>query len=81
MMFVVAKQVARLVERVVSEVDRPIDGVMMAEPVVGRSMVIYQKQGIMLITSLVKRVLLDAERGRMFVQTANSVYRIARVPG
>src|SRR3989442_15952885 len=66
MMFVVGKQVARLVERVVSEVDRPIDGVMMTEPLAGRSMMIYQKDGIILITSLVERVLLDAERGRMF---------------
>jgi hypothetical protein len=54
------------------------EGFLIAEPTVGRGMVIFRDpNGRRMVTTTVRRILTTPERGLIYVETENSVYRLA----
>jgi len=63
---------------VATAVGKPYEGFLISEPVVGRGMVIFRDpNGRRMVTTAVRRVLTTEERRLMYVETENSVYRLA----
>lgn len=59
-------------------VGKPYEGFLIAEPVVGRGMVIFRDpNGRRMVTTAVRRVLTTQERQLIYVETENSIYRLA----
>lgn len=59
-------------------VGRIYEGYLLSEPVVGRGMVIFRDpNGRRMVTTAVRRVLTTGEENILYVETENSVYRIA----
>ena len=64
-------------ERPAVGVGRVYNGFLVSYPVVGRGMVIFRDPtGHRMVTTPVKRVLGEPDRGSIYVETENSVYRI-----
>lgn len=63
---------------VATAVGKPYEGFLISEPVVGRGMVIFRDpNGRRMVTTAVRRILTTEERRLMYVETENSVYRLA----
>ncbi|MDC0720588.1 hypothetical protein [Nannocystis bainbridge] len=72
---------------VVTAIKKPYEGFLISEPMVGRGMVIFRDpNGRRMVTTVVRRILTTAEtegredpreRRLMYVETENSVYRLA----
>jgi hypothetical protein len=61
-----------------STVGRIYEGYLLSSPVVGRGMVIFRDpNGRRMVTTAVRRVLTTGEDNILYVETENSVYRIA----
>lgn len=61
-----------------STVGRIYEGYLLSTPVVGRGMVIFRDpNGRRMVTTAVRRVLTPGEDNILYVETENSVYRIA----
>lgn len=61
-----------------STVGRIYEGYLLSSPVVGRGMVIFRDpNGRRMVTTAVRRVLTTGEDNVLYVETENSVYRIA----
>lgn len=61
-----------------STVGRIYEGYLLAEPAVGRGMVIFRDpNGRRMVTTAVRRVLTMGEDNVLYVETENSVYRLA----
>lgn len=61
-----------------STVGRIYEGYLLSTPVVGRGMVIFRDpNGRRMVTTAVRRVLTPGEDNVLYVETENSVYRIA----
>ncbi len=61
-----------------STVGRIYEGYLLSAPVVGRGMVIFRDpNGRRMVTTAVRRVLTPGEDNILYVETENSVYRIA----
>ena len=61
-----------------STVGRIYEGYLLSEPLVGRGMVIFRDpNGRRMVTTAVRRVLTTGEENVLYVETENSVYRIA----
>ncbi len=61
-----------------STVGRIYEGYLLSSPVVGRGMVIFRDpNGRRMVTTAVRRVLTPGEDNVLYVETENSVYRIA----
>ena len=59
-------------------VGKPYEGFLISEPMVGRPMVIFRDpNGRRMVTTAVRRILTTEERQLFYVETENSVYRIA----
>ncbi|MCX4246046.1 hypothetical protein [Paraliomyxa miuraensis] len=59
-------------------VGRIYEGYLLSSPVVGRGMVIFRDpNGRRMVTTAVRRVLTTSEDNVLYVETENSVYRIA----
>ena len=60
-----------------STVGRIYEGYLLAEPAVGRGMVIFRDpNGRRMVTTAVRRVLSTSEADILYVETENSVYRL-----
>ena len=65
---------------VATAVGKAYEGFLIAEPVVGRGMVIFRDpNGRRMVTTVVRRILSCEQRRLLYVETENSVYRIAIV--
>ena len=65
---------------VATAVGKAYEGFLISEPVVGRGMVIFRDpNGRRMVTTAVRRVLATSESNVLYVETENSVYRIAIV--
>jgi hypothetical protein len=63
---------------VATAINKPYEGFLISEPVVGRGMVIFRDpNGRRMVTTAVRRILTTEERRLMYVETENSVYRLA----
>ena len=72
---------------VATAIKKPYEGFLISEPIVGRGMVIFRDpNGRRMVTTAVRRILTTAiaepleaapERRLMYVETENSVYRLA----
>ena len=61
-----------------STIGRIYEGYLLSSPVVGRGMVIFRDpNGRRMVTTAVRRVLTTGEDNVLYVETENSVYRIA----
>ncbi len=61
-------------------VGKAYEGFLISEPVVGRGMVIFRDpNGRRMVTTAVRRILTTEQRRLFYVETENSVYRIAIV--
>jgi len=61
-----------------STVGRIYEGFLLAEPVVGRGMVIFRDpNGRRMVTTAVRRILTAGSDRELYVETENSVYRIS----
>ena len=61
-----------------STLGRIYEGYLLSTPVVGRGMVIFRDpNGRRMVTTAVRRVLTPGENNVLYVETENSVYRIA----
>ncbi len=59
-------------------VGKSYEGFLISEPVVGRGMVIFRDpNGRRMVTTSVRRVLTTGEQQLLYVETENSVYRLA----
>ncbi|HEY8375320.1 MAG TPA: hypothetical protein VIK91_02475 [Nannocystis sp.] len=57
---------------------KPYEGFLISEPIIGRGMVIFRDpNGRRMVTTAVRRILTTEERRLMYVETENSVYRLA----
>jgi hypothetical protein len=65
---------------VATAVGKAYEGFLISEPVVGRGMVIFRDpNGRRMVTTVVRRILTTEQRRLFYVETENSVYRIAIV--
>lgn len=65
---------------VATAVGKAYEGFLISEPVVGRGMVIFRDpNGRRMVTTAVRRILTTEQRRLFYVETENSVYRIAIV--
>jgi hypothetical protein len=65
---------------VATAVGKAYEGFLISEPVVGRGMVIFRDpNGRRMVTTAVRRILTTEQRQLFYVETENSVYRIAIV--
>jgi len=65
---------------VATAVGKAYEGFLISEPVVGRGMVIFRDpNGRRMVTTAVCRILTTEQRRLFYVETENSVYRIAIV--
>jgi hypothetical protein len=65
---------------VATAVGKAYEGFLISEPVVGRGMVIFRDpNGRRMVTTMVRRILTTEQRSLFYVETENSVYRIAIV--
>lgn len=65
---------------VATAVGKAYEGFLISEPVVGRGMVIFRDpNGRRMVTTAVRRILTTEQRRMFYVETENSVYRIALV--
>lgn len=65
---------------VATAVGKAHEGFLISEPVVGRCMVIFRDpNGRRMVTTAIRRILTTEERRLFYVETENSVYRIALV--
>lgn len=63
---------------VATAIKKPYEGFLISEPIVGRGMVIFRDpNGRRMVTTAVRRVLTTGEDNVLYVETENSVYRIA----
>lgn len=61
-----------------STIGRIYEGYLLSSPIVGRGMVIFRDpNGRRMVTTAVRRVLTTGEDNVLYVETENSVYRIA----
>jgi hypothetical protein len=54
---------------------------MFGAPRVGRPMIFYGPRGFRIVTTPVRRLLVEAESKATYVQTDNTVYQLCRPPG
>ncbi|MBL9107523.1 MAG: hypothetical protein JNL82_41940 [Myxococcales bacterium] len=63
---------------VATAVGKAYEGFLISEPVVGRGMVIFRDpNGRRMVTTAVRRILTTEQRRLYYVETENSVYRLA----
>ena len=63
-------------------VGKAYEGFLIAEPVVGRGMVIFRDpNGRRMVTTAVRRILTTPEQRLIYVETENSIYRLALLDG
>jgi hypothetical protein len=63
---------------VATAVGKGYEGFLISEPVVGRGMVIFRDpNGRRMVTTAVRRILTTEQRRLFYVETENSVYRLA----
>ena len=59
-------------------IGKSYEGFLISEPVVGRGMVIFRDpNGRRMVTTSVRRVLTTSEQRLLYVETENSIYRLA----
>jgi hypothetical protein len=58
-------------------IGRVYEGILASQPRVGERMVIFRRGGDQMMTSPVRRILVDAAGATAYVETTNSVYRLS----
>ena len=82
MLAVVAQKIRGSRQGASATVGRVYEGYLLSEPLVGRGMVLFRDpNGRRMVTTAVRRILAGSDDGVLYVETENSVYRIAMGAG